>query len=674
MTYWPIGIRNPGVYEISVDTGRTVYVDITLNFYDESAPPLVAPLTWTGDDRFRRTVNVAMPVRSIDLVVTPSSPRAKPVDFRRVGLLTRLQLGWRKLQGNLATPGLLLKKLGYYLSGQANVAFSRESGHVDPRAAYRHWQAVMEKQSAVEAPQPGAVLAVWLPAAGTALLEAFIDWREAGEDGGVVALWVVEDAASPLPSRLRVRAESLGARFFAGPLSMADVVQAAVRAGALTMTFLEWPGVLAQRAAGVVSEHLGREESCLAVYGDSDQLDSTGERSSPFFKPQWSREYALSWNYVGGGCFFRCCTRLQEIAAETGAADSLSLLLALDDKAGGDVIHRLPSILFHERLTADVRDREQREKAVIRQWATAQPGVSEVEERATTSGAVLRRVCYALPENSPKVSVIIPSRDNPDRLAAALAAVRAADYERLEVIVVDNGSTGVNGQRMRELVAALPQGRVIRDDRPFNFSALINRGRSEASGEVLLLLNDDVALVEPGWLSEMVSLAVRPEVGCVGALLLYPDGRVQHAGVTLGIRGGVEHAFLGRSPDEPERGKRLQVRREVSAVTGACLAVRCGVFDEVGGFDESLAVTFNDIDFCLRVSSTGLKNLFTPHARLIHLESASRGLDISRNKIERAARERQQFLQRWQGSLEDDPFYSPHLDRYRASYTFRLLG
>jgi GT2 family glycosyltransferase len=215
--------------------------------------------------------------------------------------------------------------------------------------------------------------------------------------------------------------------------------------------------------------------------------------------------------------------------------------------------------------------------------------------------------------------------------------------------------------------------RVVSSPGPFNFSRLINLGRANASGEVLIILNDDVEALSASWLHELVGQANRPEIGCVGALLLYPDGRVQHAGVVLGINGSAGHAFRYASGDDPGDGFRLQVVHEVSAVTGACLAVRACLFDEVGGFAEDLPVALNDIDFCLKVQERGYRNLFTPHARLIHRESSSRGLDVTPTRLRRLSRENAAFHRRWGEVALSDPFYSPHLSLTHKDFRPRAL-
>jgi GT2 family glycosyltransferase len=274
---------------------------------------------------------------------------------------------------------------------------------------------------------------------------------------------------------------------------------------------------------------------------------------------------------------------------------------------------------------------------------------------------------------APLASVIIPSRDNAELLGRAIRSVQSAQYPRLEIVVVDNGSSSAAQLRLLEDLARVEKAQVVRDPRAFNFSALVNAGRRAATGDVLILLNDDVESTEHGWAEELVAQSMRPEIGCVGALLLYPTLQVQHAGIILGINGGPGHAFRHSASGLNAADRRLLVVREVAAVTGACLAVRTTVFDEAGGFDEELPITMNDADFCLRVAKLGYRNIVTPHASLIHRESSSRGLDSTNAKLRRLQRETALFLRKWGAAAVEDPYLNPHLSRSHEDYRLRQL-
>jgi GT2 family glycosyltransferase len=271
------------------------------------------------------------------------------------------------------------------------------------------------------------------------------------------------------------------------------------------------------------------------------------------------------------------------------------------------------------------------------------------------------RLRYAF-EGQPLVSIIIPSKDNPAPLLACIATIEGrSTWQNRELVVVDNGS--IRRDALRLLRDLGPRHTILRDPRPFNWSALNNTAAAQSRGEYLLFLNDDVEVIAPDWIEALLEQAQQDGVGAVGGKLLYPDGTVQHAGIALGI-GVAGHVFRRLPGDAPGyHGLALAVR-DVSAVTGACLMVSRRVFDEVGGFDERLPVAFNDIDFCLRLRSRRLAVVWTPHARLLHHESATRGL------LHPPAAEALMW-ERWGAILAQDPYYSPHLTRSREDYGVR---
>jgi GT2 family glycosyltransferase len=226
---------------------------------------------------------------------------------------------------------------------------------------------------------------------------------------------------------------------------------------------------------------------------------------------------------------------------------------------------------------------------------------------------------------------------------------------------VDNGSKDAATLEVLEAFGRRPDVVVVVDDRPFNFAALNNAAVERTTCPVVCLLNDDIEVVDPDWLIEMVSQVTRPEVGVVGAMLRYPDGAVQHAGVVLGAGGVAAHAHAGH--DTPDQGyfSRLATVHEVGAVTGACLVTTRASWDSIGGMDEALAVNFNDVDYCMRVAETGQRVLWTPHAVLVHHESKSRGQIDDESKVEQLRNEAARMVGRWGEALFEDPAYGPNL-------------
>ena len=243
------------------------------------------------------------------------------------------------------------------------------------------------------------------------------------------------------------------------------------------------------------------------------------------------------------------------------------------------------------------------------------------------------RVRYPLPPALPLVSIIIPTRDRADLLGMCLDSLLAkTTYTHYEIIIVDNGSVEASTQA---LFARLPKDRVsvIRDDAPFNYSRLNNLAVAQAKGDVICLMNNDIEILTPDWLEEMLSFACQPDIGCVGARLWFPDDRLQHAGVITGLGGVAGHPNKYFPRGYVGYFGRAILTQSMSAVTAACLMIRRQVWDQVQGLDENLAVAFNDVDFCLRVKAAGYRNVWTPHAEMNHHESASRGNETTPQRL-----------------------------------------
>ncbi|MDR3564471.1 MAG: glycosyltransferase family 2 protein, partial [Negativicutes bacterium] len=283
------------------------------------------------------------------------------------------------------------------------------------------------------------------------------------------------------------------------------------------------------------------------------------------------------------------------------------------------------------------------------------------------------RVRYPLPDPAPRVSIIIPTRDRLDLLRQCIQGLMFdTDYPDLEIIVVDNDS---QEPATLAYLAEIAKGsvRVLRDDGPFNYSALNNRAVAAASGSLIALLNNDTKVMQRDWLREMVSHACRPEVGAVGAKLYFSDGSLQHAGVVLGLGGVAGHLHIGLSSAEAGYYDDVELVRNVSCVTAACLLLRKVVFEEVGGLDElRLPIALNDVDLCLKIRAKGYLIVWTPFAALYHFESASRGSDVVPDKIARFQKDLALMKARWGATLTADPYYNPNrtLDDFRGGLAF----
>jgi len=435
------------------------------------------------------------------------------------------------------------------------------------------------------------------------------------------------------------------------------------------VALLDHDDALPPHALYLVAEEIAAHSATDLIYTDEDKLAAQGGYSDPYFKPDFDPELLLGQNYFCHLGVYRTALVREVGGLRSGfeGSQDYDLCLRCLRKSSADRVRHVPFVLYHWRIhpastaagTGAKGYAQGAGEAAIRSYLQGSTPEAEVGPGPFDT---TYRVRYALPHPPPRVTVVIPTRDG-RLLRRCLSALRKhTDYTGYEVLLVDNGSR--ERRTLDELSSLQAEGaiRVLRDERPFNYSALNNLAAREARGDVLLLLNDDVEATSSGWLTEMVSHALRPGVGAVGARLLYPEGTVQHAGIMLGLYGIAGH--LHRRLPAKARGyfSRPHLVHEVSAVTAACMAVRKAVFEEVGGFDErNLPVAFNDVDFCLRLREKGYRIVWTPYAELIHHEATTRGPDEAPGNKARSAREAAYMRQRWGSALDSDPFYSPNL-------------
>jgi GT2 family glycosyltransferase len=435
---------------------------------------------------------------------------------------------------------------------------------------------------------------------------------------------------------------------------------------------------LAERALYEVAAAINRHPGAALIYSDEDKIDAQGRRSEAYFKPDFNYELLLQQNLVSHLGVYRRDV-LEAVGGLRSAFDGsqdYDLALRVYERVGAEAIHHIPAVLYHWRQNDD--DLSFSESQLARCTDAARRAV---EEHLARTGQQARvgtppdrpgwvEVRRSPPVQRPMVSVIIPTRDRAGLLQRAAAGVlHETDYAPLELIIVDNGSVESAATALLARLAQDPRVRVLPAPGPFNYSRLNNLAAAAAKGEVLLLLNNDVSMIHADWLDEMVAHAVRPNVGAVGAKLLFPNDRVQHAGVVLGAGGPgpvAAHFGAGALRHDPGYWGHLGLVRNVSAVTAACLAVRRSVYEAVGGFDETVAVAFNDVDFCLKLRARGYDIVWTPFAELHHHESASRGQDAAGPARVRFDKEVAVLRARWGARLESDPFYNPNLDQTHA--------
>jgi len=430
------------------------------------------------------------------------------------------------------------------------------------------------------------------------------------------------------------------------------------------------------RIARAVAAYPGAE----LLYSDEDHLDAAGHRCAPLFKPAWNPDLLLATPYVAGLVAYRRA-RLTALGGLEAAEPTWGKAELDHDavlrywartpahRAAARAIH-LPLVLYHRAADPDRPRIPQAHTLVQRHLAAAAPRAEALPGQLP--GAAHTR--WPLPEPAPLVSLIIPTRDGHDVLQPCVDAILARTaYTPLEVLILDNQSRCPRTLAYLEAVAGRDERvRVLSWDRPFNFSAMNNWAVTQAHGDIVGLVNNDIEPVDGAWLDEMVRHACREAIGCVGARLLYPDETVQHGGVILGLGGVAGHAHRFFHRDEPGSMGRLGVTQNLSAVTAACLLVRKAVYEAVGGMNEpDLPVAYNDVDLCLKVREAGYRNLWTPHAELYHHESVSRGEDRTPKEKARAQRERHYMRERWGELLDRDPAYNPNLTLSYEDFSLR---
>lgn len=434
------------------------------------------------------------------------------------------------------------------------------------------------------------------------------------------------------------------------------------------VTFLDHDDMMHEAALYWIAKEILSKPEARLIYSDEDKVDSRGGRLNPYWKCDWNKDLFYSHNMVCHLAAYRrdLVTAVGGLREGMEGAQDYDLALRCLERLEPRQIQHVPRVLYHWR----------QHPASTAQSPQAKPyamlaGERALNEHFSRRGLSARaeaaeggyRVRYKIGKPLPLVSLVILTKDRVDLLRQCVSSILTkTEYERYELLIVDNGSTERETFEYLEELGKNTSVRLVKDGAPFNFSALNNRAVALARGDIIGLLNNDTEVISPEWLQEMVSLAVQKDIGAVGARLWYPDDTLQHGGVILGIGGIAGHSH--RHARKGDRGffGRAVLCQSLSAVTAACLVVRKAVYEEVEGLnDRDLAVAFNDVDFCLRVREAGYRNVWTPYANLYHYESASRGPDTHPEKRGRFAREKAYMKRRWRDSLTRDPAYSPNL-------------
>jgi O-antigen biosynthesis protein len=446
--------------------------------------------------------------------------------------------------------------------------------------------------------------------------------------------------------------------------------------------FIDHDDALSPCAVQLIMQTAREHRDCKFIYTDEVVTDEKLKPILYFFKPAYDEVLLSGVNYINHLSCYRRDRLIALSALRTdydGSQDYDLLLRYLRDLNPDDIKHlpypayrwrrsaRAFSVQFRERATQNAR------KALAERYSCG--AATPVVDAALTK--TLHRVRFEnLTTKWPRVSIVIPSRDSFALISRLLADLTTrTSYPDFEIIVIDNGTTD---PRVLDLYRKAGQGavpfRCDIDPAPFNFSRQVNRGIAMATGELILLLNNDIEVIQSDWLREMVSCLSYPETGIVGARLVYPNGRLQHAGVIVGLGGLAGHWFIGQRESYPGPMARLHVRQSLTAVTGACMLISRACLEKVGRFDEQeFAIAYNDIDFCLRAGSEGFRVVWTPFATLIHHESASRGSDETSANRARFERDKDSLRRRHKTGTFEDRAFSPWYTRDRSEPSAVLL-
>ena len=434
------------------------------------------------------------------------------------------------------------------------------------------------------------------------------------------------------------------------------------------IALMDHDDVLPEHALFWIADCINRHPDAQLIYSDEDKISEVGVRTDPYFKPDWNRDLFYSQNMFSHlGVFNAELVRsVGGFRVGTEGSQDYDLVLRCIERVLPDQIRHVPKVLYHWRVHAE----STASSTDAKPYAQIAGGVALNEhfQRTGVKGHIETvghgyRARYDLPAPAPLVSLIIPTRNAASLVRQCVDSISTLTrYPNYEIILVDNGSDELESIEYFDTLSRRPGFRVLRDDGEFNYSALNNGAVRVSSGDLVALVNNDIEVISPDWLSEMVSLALQPGVGAVGARLWYPNDTLQHGGVILGVGGVANHSHKNLPRGRRGYFGRADLIQSFSAVTAACLVVRKDHYEAVGGLDETnLKVAFNDVDFCLRLRELGLRNVWTPYAELYHHESATRGEDVHPEKRARFVAEVDYMMQRWGEELARDPAYNPNL-------------
>ena len=446
------------------------------------------------------------------------------------------------------------------------------------------------------------------------------------------------------------------------------------------VAFLDHDDKLARSALFWVAKDIIDYPDAMLWYSDEDKINEQEQRLDPYFKSDWNPDLFLSHNLITHLAVYRT-TLIEQIGGfrenYEGAQDYDLALRALEQINPLQIRH-IPRVLYHWRIITGSTASRPEEKPyalvaaqkAIQEYLARRGIIAQVTESPEVRGTI--RVQYPLPEALPLVTLIIPTYNGLELLQRCVDSILTkTTYENFEILIINNNSDDPSTLTYLHQLEEQGQAQILDYPYSFNYADMNNLAVEHAQGELIGLLNNDLEVISPEWLTEMVSHAVRPEIGVVGARLWYPNDTLQHGGVVLGIGGVAGHAHKGFPRGDVGYLGRAGLIQNFSAVTGACMIMRKANFLKVGGLDaKNLAIAFNDVDLCLKMNEHNLRIVWTPYAQLYHHESASRGYEDTPEKLARFEKERAHMKSRWPNFLLMDPAYSPNLTLETQDFVF----
>jgi O-antigen biosynthesis protein len=443
---------------------------------------------------------------------------------------------------------------------------------------------------------------------------------------------------------------------------------------------------LAPGALFEVAKAIGKNPKLSYIYSDEDKIDRRGHRFAPFFKSDWNPDLLLSQMYTCHLGIFKAdlVRKIGGFRIGYEGSQDYDLVLRFTEKLKSEEIGHISKILYHWRTLKTSTASGQGVKNYT--FDAAKKALGDFLRRNRIKGEVLDGLApgtYRVKREilgNPSIDIIIPFKDKAVFLKRAVSSVlEKTDYKNYRLVLVDNGSKEKSTEQYLGEISKNDKVLILNYEKPFNYSAINNYAVSKSKADYILLLNNDTEVITSEWLTAMLEQAQRPEVGAVGAKLLYPDSRVQHAGVILGM-GVAGHSHKLSYDSEYGYFSQLSVIRNYSAVTAACLLVSRKKYLEVSGLNEKeLKVAFNDVDFCLKLLKAGYLNVYTPYAKLYHYESASRGCEhpdkVKKKDLEKYKRITSEicYMQgKWEDLINNDPYYNPNLSRVSEDFSLRF--